>query len=368
MNEKIDEQLNILNEANCKPNSNLGTLEWLDDQHESCFIKLKDRPQFMGRTNGGKVYLNNEETLFMIEANNVICYYKSLQLSMQDAFDLMIKNEIEFERYMVYSYLLKFGFRVKRMNVNRFNRSSSNLNSNSNANKRPISLVKTDLKIVKRIKLDKSSGEFQQSESSISPYQLISNLNIDDDNDDLKFMRFLRFQKLSKNQHSNWEDLLDDFDKFISNKNDCNSIEVSKTDLINDENSIQFSRDFQEDAFKSLIHFNESLTETEIQNRLIENGPQADLDDYSLEDLVDDDYDYDVYLPNSKQRIQDTKPDYYLKIIHNSQNPIFPIDKIFKLNSKFAIDKKKLLFAFCQSNEINFYQFTDVDLVRSSVL
>lgn len=375
INDKIDEQFSAFNEVSVKSSGHLGVLEWLDDQIESVVVQLKNKPQFMGRSMGGKIYLNSEETLFLIESSSAICNYKSLQLSLQDAFSLMIKSDLEFERYMVYSYLLKFGFRVKRRSMksgSSVDRSKDDL-MECNSIKRPIDVSD---QTVKRTKLDVDESKIANLQINVLPLQqLVSNLHLIDEFNELDFMKFIRFSKLNRTIHGSWSELIDEYNRFKCSSRSKSAFVVENLEHLDatkcDSSEMnEFSNDFLSDS--PLIRFNESLTDDEIQHRLAPFGPQLDLSDelssdrcLSEETNQDhlDTYDYDVYLPSKKHRTRDTQPDYYLKILHYSQNRHFPIDQVFKLNS-ITGNREKLLFVICQSNEFNFYQFTDVDLIN----
>ena len=380
---KIEEQFSVFKEISVK--TDLGILEWLGERGESCIRQFNNKPQFMGRTIDGKIYLNNEETLFLIEKNCVICYFKSLQLSLQDAFGLMIKNNIEFERYMIYSYLIKFGYRVRRCNfkkekaIKQTNLKNEKMNEdNGNSIKRSIDIEERFLtkrtKLIEKDNLDEDS--FKEKIKIIPLNQLVNDLHLISQNNELDFLKFIRFKKLTKtSQNYNWQSLEDEFknskshlnkSSFVVEELDCiknvASLGDSKNRMVN-----QLYNDFLSDS--PLIKFNESLTENEIQQRLANYAPRLDVSDCFSNHLLaakkEDNsiYDFDVYLPNKRKRIQDSKPDFLLKILHTSQFDHFPIYEIFQLNAKIE-NREKLLFAVSQGNEFNFFQFTDVDITH----
>lgn len=479
IDEKVEEQVDLFGALSVKPADSLGTVEWLDERHESLIVQFQNRPQFMGRKEDGKFYLSNEETLFLIEKGSVICHRNSLQLSLQDAFDLMLSDPVEFERYLVYAHLLRLGYRVKRCD-------QLDVDAGKQKEEQPktVDFKENECEAIagKTEKCEEIAGKYaneemqtesctkrpaeqsgdQQQSKRTKPTeaaqplqvtfvpldQLMQDLDRFKTDDKSDFLKFIRFRKLAKaGSDGDWQQLESEYSR--SQLSCSSSGYQSKRSFVADPESLEelvsqrsspeagrnekleaFRRDFLSDT--PLIHPGESLTDEQIQQRLSAYGPQLDSSDsFSAETFSDDLvkatdpmnriamdvdgvpkqsdntenrlkdaenrlnngvnrsvgrapdreanrvgttfsadrrdsllYDYDVYLPNKKQRIQNAAPDYLLKILHSSRHLKFPFSEIFRLNARVS-DPRKLLFVHCQSNELNFYQFTDVELANS---
>mmetsp|Transcript_50150 Transcript_50150/g.95797 ORF Transcript_50150/g.95797 Transcript_50150/m.95797 type:complete len:420 (+) Transcript_50150:229-1488(+) len=93
----------------------MGVAEWRSTDHLAEVMvaggKLLGE---MGFTKGGKIWLQPEEALFLLETTRLLVMHQGKVLSIQDLHAIMVDHGFSLERYVVYSHLRRLGFIVRR--------------------------------------------------------------------------------------------------------------------------------------------------------------------------------------------------------------------------------------------------------------
>jgi len=94
---------------------NLCEAEWIQEKGlAEVKIQKGKHMHTMGFSNNKKTYLQVEETVYLVDRGCLELYQHGLPMSLQRAFQLLQSFNFPHERYMVYCYLKRLGFVVRR--------------------------------------------------------------------------------------------------------------------------------------------------------------------------------------------------------------------------------------------------------------
>ncbi|CAG9786022.1 unnamed protein product [Diatraea saccharalis] len=124
--------------------------------------------QFYGHTKDRKLYLRPEEALFLMEVNCLLLTYNEIIVSLQQAYSLLLRDEVCINKYKVYSYLSRLGYKVfPHVNLNKENAKSKN-KTEENCE---IVIDKTQNETENAVDINKkecNDNELQETETSIN--------------------------------------------------------------------------------------------------------------------------------------------------------------------------------------------------------
>ncbi|XP_009859362.2 tRNA-splicing endonuclease subunit Sen54-like [Ciona intestinalis] len=119
-----DAEDTILSSWKVRKLANLGRAEWLPEYSVAKILKQGKFMQTKSHLHEkGFFALFPEECLFLLDVGDIELYYKGLELSMQDAYTLLLCPVPEnlrctLDEYQVYAYLCRVGYRVQRYSLN----------------------------------------------------------------------------------------------------------------------------------------------------------------------------------------------------------------------------------------------------------
>ena len=110
----LSDKLHFVTQERVKTSRELGECEWNDEFRLGRELKKRGKHHYFGRTRDGQHHLYPEECLFLLEAGDYQVKHQNLPLSLQEAYSVLLTNSDDFERYRVFSTLLRQGYHVKK--------------------------------------------------------------------------------------------------------------------------------------------------------------------------------------------------------------------------------------------------------------
>lgn len=109
----LQEQRDVLKEQRIHKKGNLSVGTWKPDERV-VEVSVAKGPhwQHFGQKKGGKMLLQPQEALFLMEQGSIELFYGGLPMSFQQGFMSMLSDDFSPDHYLVYAYFLRLGFTV----------------------------------------------------------------------------------------------------------------------------------------------------------------------------------------------------------------------------------------------------------------
>ncbi|XP_054724582.1 uncharacterized protein LOC129234584 [Uloborus diversus] len=109
----LENQNETLNQKVASRISDLIEAEWNADLNVAVTSKLKGKyVQHMGHMVEKKIHLSPEESVFLLQNRSIEILHKKASVSLEEAYAVILKKSLSFEKYQVYSHLAQLGFIV----------------------------------------------------------------------------------------------------------------------------------------------------------------------------------------------------------------------------------------------------------------
>ncbi|XP_013169481.1 PREDICTED: uncharacterized protein LOC106119141 [Papilio xuthus] len=185
----IDARKQLIAAERIEKSGMLSHAEWRENLMLAAVIqKSGGHWQFMGHNVGKQLYLYPEEALFLMEINSLLLKHNDVKVSLQQAYDLLLRDKTSFIQYKVYATLSRWGYKVFRhMDTNALDicyTDETNITSEGNNSENSLmKIVDDELKIVET---DKQSDVILLSNDDEERCNLKRKSSVVDDPDDLQ--------------------------------------------------------------------------------------------------------------------------------------------------------------------------------------
>lgn len=304
ISDQLRARFDILKWPRSRISTEISKAIWNSSLENSQIIKNKGLPSWMGQTSSHGTFLSPEETLFLMEAEMVIVEENGLPLSVQQAHDIIIHNELLQKQYLLYSYLARLGYRLKKYLPHPGKDCSVSSRDNVQKGK------DKDKEFLPRKIKKSSSTKHLASEANIVRKPLTREM-------------FLQGTDLEKPMSwSEWK-------KCRSSSSSCvfypESAVVVDTNLDAFKSTVPLkllpSNSLESDDLSPLVNQTNIHSINELQEILQINGPKEYREGLQEKSMKPLDCCYEIYLPETKSLSK--KPDYCISITQSTDIPSF---------------------------------------------
>jgi tRNA splicing endonuclease len=329
---------------------------WKSDKRLVEVINNRNISHNFGFIDNSVKFLDPFEALFLMESDLIEVLFEDIPLSIEESFQLFLKNETEIDLYRVYGLLSRSGYFVKR---------HQQLNYNSEK-------VESLMNRKRKLSFDNNYCDNDCSKESLihtNYYELsdeISNYksmtNIRKLNTNLLPKKFANYLSNESNielleEKSSDSQLSDNYSNEMSdNKQNISSNESILYDIEDNDSPIELDSCLRlfKGSVKPLCSLATVLSSSQLYDLIKSFGPKSDSSQISTDSNFD--LMLDVYKPNHRL---DESPLFHV-IVTQAKQPMPQFNDILYLKSNSRA--QQIYFAVIDSGDVNFYSLSLFDL------